>query len=206
MAQIFCLNGFHGLSRQPSKCIYEDRLTLPHCTMCDRDARSERMRERVLELLSRFHSRGSNPRAISLRSLIIPHFDWRNPNVKCIRFSNSIRTYKTCNQLHFLRQSYLTTLKAVWHLRSVRQPARYKIAASAKPLKSMEEKDVFISAKIREHTKPYSEQRYDTYYYGLRVTETNENLQSIWAYAYTPFFFSSTAVLFPALALLRLVN
>ena len=51
--------------------------------------------------------------------------------------------------------------------------------------------------KIREHTKPYSEQRYDTYYYGVRVTETNENLHSIWAYAYTPFFFSSTAVLFP---------
>ena len=73
MVQIFCPQMFPW--QLPNNCsesecsIYEERVTVPHCTKCDRDER-ENERERVSELLSGLHSRGSNSRALSLRSRI----------------------------------------------------------------------------------------------------------------------------------------
>ena len=78
------------------------------------------------------------------------------------------------------------------HLCSVLQRASYNIEANASPLKSMEEEDVFISAKNtrRHRTLERATIWYLTILWRTRVTESNENLHSIWAFAHTfiPFF------------------
>ena len=77
---------------------------------------------------------------------------------------------------------------------SVRQRVSYNIEANASPLKSMEEEDVFISAKNMRRHRTLERATiwwYLTILWCTRVTESNENLHSIWAFAHTfiPFFY-----------------
>ena len=70
----------------------------------------------------------------------------------------------------------------------------YNIEANASPLKSMEEEDVFISATNTRRHRTLERATiwwYLTILWCTRVTESNENLHSIWAFAHTfiPFFY-----------------
>ena len=164
--------------------MYDERASEHHWTKCDRNVRSERMWASVSELLN---SPFDNPRTVSLRS----RMNCSLADGTQISNDTPIRDYSDLQSVAFpARIQFVNPLR---HLCSVRQRWAIILRRTHHHSSQWKRKTYSFLLKIREDTEQNPRASNDMITKPLwcaRVTESNENLHSIWAFAHTfiPFF------------------